>query len=338
MGNTTTICVDLAKNIFQVAVFNRAGKTVSNKEVSARKMCEIINQYPEADIFMEACGSAHHWARRFEKENHKVGLVPPHIAARYRTGNKNDALAIYEASKSANLHCVQIRTLEQQDIATLHKYREGYKKERNQIANRIRGFPQEYGVYFPMGVDKLRKQLPDALEDAKNELTMIARKILFELSEQLTNISDLYAKVSKEIEVLAKQMEPCKRLLGLPGIGWLCASILYAKLGSGESFSCGRDASASLGIVPGHSGSGGKVSIGKITKRGDIYLRTILINGARAAVINIRDKSDGLSCWIRKLLSTKSFNTTVVALANKLVRMALAMLKSGEEYRQPVAQ
>jgi len=341
MSNNTTICIDLAKSVFQVAVFNKAGNMVSNKEVSARKMCEIILQYPKADIFMEACGSAHHWGRRFEKEGHKVGLIPPHIAAKYRAGNKNDkndTLAIYEASKSTSLHYVQIRTLEQQDIATLHKYREGYKKERNQIACRIRGFSQEYGVYFPVGIDKLRKQIPDALEDAENELTTVARRILLELSEQLIHVSDLYAKVGKEIEVLAKQVEACKRLFCLPGIGWLCASMLYAKLGSGEPFSCGRDASASLGIVPGHSGSGGRVSIGKITKRGDVYLRSILINGARAAVSNIGDKRDGLSCWIRKLLSTKSFNTTVVALANKLVRMALAMLKSGEKYRQPVAQ
>ena len=304
-------------------------------------MCEIIAQHPDADIFMEACGSAHYWARRFSKNGHKVGLIPPHIAAKYRTGNKNDrndAVAIYEASRGSQLHCVPTRTLEQQDIATLHKYREGLKKERNQIVNRIRGFAREYGVIFPLGINALRKQIPEALEDAENELTTIGRKILFKLSEQLIQIVDLYVASTKEIEVLAKEIEPCQRLVALPGFSWLCVSMLYAKLGSGESFKRGRDASASLGVVPSHSGSGGKVAIGKITKRGDVYLRSLLVNGARSAVSSVKDKTDGLSCWIRKLLITKSFNATVVAVVNKLVRMALAILKSGNEYRQPVAQ
>ena len=341
MRNVTTICIDLAKTVFQVAIFNRAGKLLLNKEVSQKKMCAIVAQYPESSVFMEACGSAHHWGRRFSKEGHNVGLIPPHIAAKYRCGNKsdkNDALAIYEASKSQKLHCVQVKTLEQQDISILHKYREGYKKERNQIANRIRGFALEYGIGFSLGINKLRTQIPAALEDAENGLTEIARNVLFGLSEQLVHVTELYEKITKEIESLTKKIEPCRRLVCLPGIGVLCASMLYAKLGSGEAFKRGRDASASLGIVPGHSGSGGKVTIGRITKRGDAYLRSILINGARAAVTNIRDKSDGFSCWIRKLLLTKSFNTTVVAVANKLVRMALAILKSGDEYRQPVAQ
>ena len=341
MKNNTTISIDLAKEVFQIAVFNRAGKNQLNKEVKAKRMCQIIAQYPGASIFMEACGSAHYWARRFTQQGHKVGLVPAHISAKYRTGNKNDkndAIAIYEASKSSQLHCVQIRTLEQQDIATLHKYRQGYKKERNQIANRLRGFAREYGVNFSLGISALRKQVPESLEDAENELTCIARKILSELLEQLVHVIELFDKVTKELVALTKQIEACRRLVLMPGIGWLGASMLYAKLGKGEGFRRGRDASASLGIVPAHSGSGGKVVIGKITKRGDVYLRSLIVNGARAVVINIRDKSDRLSCWIRELLNRKSFNTTVVAVANKLVRMALAMLKSGQEFRQPVAQ
>jgi transposase len=341
MSNNTTITIDLAKEVFQVAVFNKAGKIKSNKKVTANKMCEIIDQHPGADIYMEACGSAHYWARRFTKLGHKVGLIPPHISAKYRTGNKsdrNDAVAIYEASKNSQLHCVQIKTLEQQDIAVLHKYREGYKKERNQIINRIRGFAREYGINFSLGISALRKQVPDALEDAENELTLVGRKVISELLEQLTHVIELYSTVTKEITQISKAIEPCKRLTALPGVAWLGASMLYAKFGSAAAFRRGRDASASLGMVPAHSGSGGTVTIGRITKRGDVYLRSLLINGARSVVINIREKKDGLSCWIRNLLSTKSFNTTVVAVANKLVRMALAMLKSGTEYRQPVAQ
>lgn len=341
MNNTTTICIDLAKDVFQLAIFNKAGKNTLNKEVTAKKMCDIIHQYPGADIFMEACGSAHYWARRFNKAGHKVGLIPPHFAAKFRSGNKNDkndAIAIYDASRSTRLNCVTTRTLEQQDIAVLHKMREGYKKERNRVANRMRGFAREYGVNFSSGISQLRKQVPQALEDADNELTVMGRRVLAELLEHLTYISAQFEKTTQEIAALAKHIHHCKNLASLPGIGPLNATMLYAKLGTGASFKRGRDASASLGIVPSHRGSGGTVAVGRITKRGDVYLRSLVINGARAAVNAIGDKTDEFSRWIRKLLLTKRYNVTVVAVANKLVRMALAMLKSGERYRQPVAQ
>ena len=341
MTSHMTISIDLAKDLFQVAVFNKMGKVQSNKALPAAKMIKIIALHPGARIFMEACGSAHYWARRFTEQGHHVGLIPAHIAAKYRTGNKNDrndAIAIYEASKCTRLHCVEIRTLEQQDIAALHKHREGYKKERNSIANRIRGFAREYGVNFPLGINALRKQVPEVLEDAENELTPICREILNELLTQLIQTIALVQAATQKIERLAKTIEPCTRLVAMPGISWLSASMLYAKLGSGAAFKCGRDASASLGVVPAHSGRGGHVKIGRITKRGDIYLRSLLTNGARAVVINIKEKTDGLSCWIRTLKATKNFNTTVIAVVNKLVRMALAILKSGQQYRVPVAQ
>lgn len=341
MSNNTTISIDLAKDIFQVAIFNRAGKTISNKKMSATRMCTTIDKYPDATIFMEACGSAHYWGRHFTKKGYSVHLVPPHLAAKYRTGNKNDsndAIAIYEASKNPRVHFVAIRTLEQQDMATLHKFREGYKKERNQVANRIRGFAREYGVRFSLGIKPLKSQIPEALEDAENELTFVARQILLRLRTQLNLMVKQVDKVTNEITNKAKQIDACKKLVTLPGVAWLGASMLHAKFGKGDGFRRGRDASASLGIVPAHSGSGGKVIIGRITKRGDTYLRSLIINGARSVVMHIKDKEDELSCWIRKLLETKSFNTAVVAVANKLVRMALAMLKSGQIYRQPVAQ
>lgn len=156
--------------------------------------------------------------------------------------------------------------------------------------------------------------------------------------EQLISAVELVKTATKTIENLAKTIEPCTRLVSLPGISWLSASMLYAKLGNGAAFKCGRDASASLGVVPAHSGSGGKVKVGRITKRGDVYLRSLLANGARAVVVNTKEKTDGLSCWVRKLKTTKNFNTAVIAVVNKLVRMALAMLKSGQQYRSPVAQ
>ncbi len=336
MNKNTTISIDLAKEIFQVAIFSSHGKMLVNKKLSASKMKELIAQYPNATIVMEACGTAHHWGRFFIQREYQVKLVPAQIAAKYRIGNKNDsndAIAIYEASKNPKIHFVSIRTLEQQDIATLHKFREGLKKEQNQISNRIRGFALEYGEKFPLSIKALLKRLPEALENADNQLTSTARTLLEQLQKQLRETMKRLDAATKAIVNYVKAIEPCKRLTELPGFGWLVASAVYAKLGSGEAFKRGRDASASLGLAPAHSGSGGKLIIGKITRRGDAYVRSMVIHGARAIVILARKKTNGLSLWIQKLLESKSFNTTVVAVANKLVRMALAMLKTGQSYK-----
>ena len=342
MNKNITITIDLAKTIFQVAVFNKSGNVTLNKAVNEKNMRKLVEKYPEADIYMEACGSSHYWGRYFQKLGHFVGLLPAQIVAKFRTGNKsdkNDVLAIYEVSQSKNnnIHLIPILTLEQQDISIMHTYREGCKKQRNQIASRIRGIGLEYGVKFPLGINKLCEQMKDTLEDATNELTTKGRNIINKLYGELKIVIALLVKATKDIETIAKNNSVCQRLVKLPGIAWLGASMLFAKFGNASHFKRGRDASACLGLVPAHTGTGGSVRILGITKRGDVYLRSLLVNGARAVVIHIKDKNDKLSCWIRELLTRKSFNKVVVAVANKMVRMATAMLKSGNEYRQAIA-
>lgn len=341
MKNTTTISIDLAKTVFQVAVFNKYGKLKSNNKMNDKKMAIVVAQHPEASICMEACGSSHYWGRRFTKGGHKVYLVPAHIAAKYRSGNKNDSndtLAIYEAAKRPGTYFVAVRTLEQQDLASQHKLRQGYMKQRNQTANRIRGLAMEYGVKFPKGINKLREGLPEALEDAENELTAPARYILKNLLDQLLLTEEVFAEVTRILVEHTKQIPACRALEHMPGVGWLVAGALYARIGNGSAYRRGRDASASVGLAPAHTGTGGNNKMLGISKRGDRYLRTLLIHGARSAVSHVGDKQDGLSCWIRKQLETNHMNKTSVALANKLVRMAWAILSSGGQYQEPVAQ
>ena len=317
MKNATTISIDLAKNVFQVAVFNKHGNLKSNQAMSARKMALLVAQHPEANVCMEACGSAHHWGRQFIQAGHEVYLVPTHIAAKYRSGNKNDSndvLAIYEAAKRPDTYFVTVRTLEQQDLASQHKLRQGYIKQRTQLANRIRGFGLEYGVKFPKGIGQLRRRVPEALEDGENELTVTAKRLLRNLLYHLVGLDVEIAEVTKMLVEQTQQIPACRELVRMPGIGWLVASALYARIGNGSAFRCGRDASASIGLVPGHSGTGGHNKMAGISKRSDRYLRALLVHGARSAVSHVQDKQDGLSGWIRKQLATNHMNKTTVAL------------------------
>lgn len=224
------------------------------------------------------------------------------------------------------------------DLACLLKLREGYIKQRTQLANRIRGLAMEYGVKFPIGINSLRKQLPFELENSENELTHVARFILHNLKEQLIALDTKIDDATEELINHAKQNESCKLLTTLPGISWISGSALYARLGNASTYKCGRDASSSIGLVPANTGSGGRnINLG-ITKRGDRYLRALVVHGARAVVSHVKDKSDPLSQWIRSLLERNHVNKVVIALANKIVRMACAILKSKQPYQLKLAE
>jgi len=295
MKNTTTICIDLAKTVQQVALFNKHGALKSNRKMKPEAMVEFVAQHPEALICMEACGTAHYWGRKFEAMGHKVLLVPAHIVAKYRLGNKNDAndaLAIHEAIRRPKTYFVKVKTLEQQDLASLLRLRQGYVKHRTQIVNRGRGLGMEYGVKIPKSIGKFRKQVSMHIEDADNNLTPASRFVLNDLLQELYRLDKTIEQVTHALVSLAKQVGACQLLVTIPGVSWIVASGIYARLGDGSAYKCGRDASASIGLVPAHSGTGGKNKLYGITKRGDRYLRSLVVHGARAVVGWVRDKED----------------------------------------------
>lgn len=303
------------------------------------KMRKFVAEHPEAQICMEACGTAHFWGRLFESKGHKVLLIPPHIVAKYRSGNKNDAndaLAIYEALKRPNLYFVKVKTLEQQDLACLLRLRQGHIKQRTQLVNRARGLGLEYGIKIPKTISQFKKKLPEYLEE-DSTLTPSVRYVLNQLLLELYDIEERIKAVTDRLIAMAKTVPACKLLISLPGVSWIVASGLYARLGDASAYKCGRDASASIGLVPGHSGTGGKNTVLGITKRGDRYLRSLLVHGARAVVSSKKVKTDKLSRWVSEQRSRNHLNKTSVALANKLVRMAFAILRSGQPYQPQTA-
>lgn len=337
MNKSNTISIDLAKSVFQVAVFNHHGKRKLNQAMSKKKMLTVISQHPGATICIEACSASHYWGRTFQSRGHTVKMIPPQKVKPYRCGNKNDAndaIAIYEASLRSDIHAVPVKTPEQQDIAMLLSLRQSYIKQRTAVSLRIRGYAAECGISFPQGANKLRELLPFVIEDAENELTPTTRFVLRELHAQLLNLDEPIERVESQLIDFAKQIPACQLLITLRGVRWVIASAIFSRLGDASAYRNGRGASASLGLVPAHTGSGGKNKNHGISKSGDKTLRSLVVHGARAVVANIRDKEDRLSCWIRNLLERKSFNQVVVALANKTIRMACAMLKSNQSYNE----
>jgi transposase len=338
MKYNTIIGIDLAKNVFQVCIATTQGQVKTNKTVTRGQLLEVITRQPPALIVMEACGGAHDWARRFRQVGHEVRLIAPQYVTPFRQGQKNDhndAQALTEAGLRPGIPSVPIKTVEQQDTQALHRVRERLVKNRTALVNQIRGLLLEYGLVIPQGIYRLRKQLPRILEDAENGLTMDFRDVLESLSTELSDIDGRIAEATKRITRQSREREACRRLRTIDGVGPLSATALEAALGNGQCFETGRQVSAWLGLVPRQHSSGGKTRLGRITKRGNGYLRRLLIHGARSVVSRARGKADTQSLWIQQLVARVGLPRTYVAVANKIARVAWALLRTGESYRKP---
>lgn len=327
------IGIDLAKNVFQVCALNRAGKVQSNVEVRRARLLAYLATFEPTIIAMESCSSAHFWARRIQMLGHEVRLIPAQHVKPFVRGGKSDprdALAICEAALRPGLHFVPIKSLPQQDMQALHRCRLLCVRQSTAMANQMRGIASEYGVCFALGIRPLLQNLPTALASTDNELTPVVRELLLERYQQLLQLRQQINTLTRRIAVQASADPAFDRLQAMPGMGRICASALLAAIGHGQQFSCGRQVSAWLGLVPRQHGSGGKLQLYGMTKSGDRYLRTMLIHGARAAIV--RTKDSALRQWIEPIIARRGFNKAVVALANKNARIGWLIIARDAHY------
>ena len=334
--NITTVGLDLAKNVFQVHAVDARGKVMLRKQLKRDQVSCFFVNLPPCVIGMEACASAHHWGRRLEGFGHTVRLMAPQFVKPYVKSNKNDmadAEAICEAVSRPNMRFVPIKSVEQQSVLSLHRVRQGFVKARTAQANQIRGLLGEMGLVIPQGIRYIAQRVPALLEDASNDLPATFRELIERLTGHLKLLDGQVDEIQRQIVSWDRNCEVSRRLQKIPGIGPLTATALVATVADASTFKNGRQMSAWLGLVPRQKSSGGKPTLLGISKRGDAYLRTLLIHGARAA-IRAAQRGTG-SCEntrISKLLVRRHANIAAVALANKNARTVWALLAHGREF------
>lgn len=336
MNKVTTVGIDLAKRVFALHGIDAAGAVRLRRMCRREELVQTMAQLPPCLIGMEACGGAHEWARRFEGFGHTVRLMAPKFVRPYRKAGKNDcndAEAISEAVGRPTMRFVPVKSPEQQAVLCLHRVRQGFVAERTATINRLRGLLTEFGIVAAQTPIALKRALPQALE----HLPVLARQALSDLSAHWQDLDARIGDYERRIGKLAQQNEPARRLMAITGIGPIIALALVATVGDARAFSSGRQFAAWLGLTPRQYSSGGKVRLGRITGRGDAYLRMLLTLGARAAVRVAPKRTDRRSRWIVQLRQRRGYHKTVVAVAAKNARIAWALLAKGETLQPAVS-
>lgn len=334
--NITLIGIDLAKNIFQICGVNQAGKSVFNRQVRRAKLMALLNNYPESIIAMEACSGSNYWGRELKNQGHQVMLIPPQHVKPFVKGNKNDrndAFAITEAARRPGLHCVTPRTLAQTDMIQVHRLRERLVTQRTALINQLRGFLNEYGIVISQGKEKLLAVLPKLLDDTENGLTPSARNLFQKVLEEWQHINELVRQYDKNIKQQAQSNEDAQRLMAIRGVAETIATAAIAHAGNGSAYKNGRHFSANLGLVPKEHSSGGHQKLSRITKRGNRYLRRLLIQGSWSVIRYAHKSDDRLSRWAKQVMDRRGKHKAVIAVANKLARIIWSMLYHKTEYR-----
>ena len=337
----TTVAVDLAKDVFELAFADAQGRIVERKRLSRNAFAKCLLNRPPLRVVMEACGSAHHWARLFQTQGHAVRLLPARDVRPYVRGNKTDradAAGILEADRCGQIVEVAIKTPVQQGVQAQHRVREKLKSQRTSLLNLLRGVLREFGIVVPMGATKVKPAVRDALEDGDNALPTALRETLHGLLQQLDALETMMVRIEAQLSSFAKQDAASRRHRQAPGVGVLTATALAASAGDLSRFSSGRHFAAWLGLTPKEYSSGKTRRLGAITKRGDAYLRTLLIHGARSVLNAATTKRkrgqalDRFHAWALEVAARRGHNKAAVALANKLARRLWAMTRDGKPF------
>ena len=338
----TRVGVDIAKNVFHIHAVDRHDQVQWQTKLKRGQWLDALCKRlaSGAEIGMEACASSHHWGRELQKRGFTVKLIAAQFVKPYVKSNKNDrvdAEAICEALSRPGMRFVAVKSVDQQDIQAAHRIREELVGQRTAKVNQIRGLVGEYGIVAPMGIQQLRRALPDWLEDADNGLTQPFRVLLCDLAADLREFDDRIATISKWIAQSVHNDPVAQRLLAIRGVGPLIASALAGALGDGKAFAKGRDFAASVGLTPRQHSTGGKERLLGNSKRGDSYLRKLLVHGARAVLRHVKHRDDVLSQWLKELSMRKHMNVVTVALANKTARIAWAIVNNDTSYDPQLA-
>jgi len=338
--NVSTVGIDLAKKLFPLVGTDTTGKIVWRKRLTRHALVPFLAQLSPVTIGMEACGGAHDWARQFHPHGQTVKLMAPQFVKPYVKSNKNDmrdAEAIAEAVTRPTMRFVPIKDVDQQDIQALHRVRERLIGERTALINEVHGLMLEYGIVMPKGVAKFRQAVVEKLEAEKDKLTTLSQELFWKLVKEFVALEDQIVFYQEKLETLATTHPECQRLMTIPGIGPITATALVAAVGDVGVFKNGRQFAAWLGLVPKQHSTGGHSLLLGISKRGDSYLRKLLIHGARATLRWVKLQTDKRSQWIRGLLERRGWNRTAVAVANKNARIVWALLSRGGVYGAPVS-
>lgn len=334
--NITQVGFDLAKLVFQVHGIDKRGKNAVRKQLKRPQVVPFFTQLPPCLIGMEACGSAHYWARKLMALGHTVRLIAPQFVKPYVKSNKNDAAdaeAICEAVGRPNMRFVPIKNSEQQALLGLHRARQGFVTARTAQANQIRGLLAEFGLTMPVGIRSIERKLPEILEDGENSLSSVSRALFARLWTHFRVLDRQVEELEREINAWHRDDTASQRLQAIPGIGPITASALVASVGDAKLFHNGRQLAAWLGLVPRQCSTGGKTNLLGISKRGDTYLRTLLIHGARSVLRNLKRHPDRTEGWLARVTARRNPNIAAVALANKNARTVWALLAHGRDYQ-----
>jgi len=331
------IGIDLAKNVFQLHGVDHSGKTVWKRRLKRNQWLKAVLDQgePGCEIGMEACAGAHDWARELESRGYLVKLMAPQFVKPYVKSNKNDANdaeAICEAMSRPHMRFVTVKSIEQQDIQATHRIRSELMTQQTAKSNQIRGLVTEYGLVAPLTLRALRAAIPCWLEDAENGLTDHFRTLLHGVWTDLVTLDDRVLELDQMILKLANSNEVTRRLQQLRGVGPMVATALVATVGDAQQYHKGRQMAAAIGLTPRQHSSGGKDRLLGISKRGDVYLRSLLVHGARAVVSQAKHRDDRLSRWVIGIAQRRHPNVAAVALANKTARMAWAMLRNETDF------